>query len=260
MNINKLFMGVAGVAFLAANIAVVGCAVAAEVNRNAANNATKSVSATDPIKEQAVLFKIHDIVPFKNGDGEVVGCDYKTTFYNRSDVVIGSATLNLEWKDQAIDEVIDQEKKEDAKKNEKPAGRASSTTERLTDKTVTALVDVPSINPLRQAVVQSRVNTDRCFLLIDDPKFEVKNCSSGAVKTAGNRGNGSRSDVGCAKLFHFVSAEDPQYYLEFKAITADQEKEEKEAKQIKEKSETDGLYEKTLKSIEMTDAVISTIK
>ena len=252
-----MFMGITSVVLVAANIGVVDCAMADVAKNRTVNNVVKPVAASE-VKDQAILFKIHDVIPVKNNDGEVVGCDYSTTLYNRSDNPISGATLNLKWEDKAISEVIDQEKKEDAK-NKQSSGRANSTTERITDKNIDALVDVPAIQPLKQVTVQSRVNSDRCFLLIDDPQFEVKNCTVGSAVARSGNSNMGRSG-GCSGLFRYVSAEDPQYYLEFKVISVDQEKEEKEAQQKKEKSETDGLYEKTIKAMEMTDSIISTIK
>ena len=190
----------------------------------------------------------------KNNDGEVIGCDYSATFYNRSDFVIKGATIDFTWNDDAIADVIDQEKKEDVKKNGSSFGRANSVTERNTDKNVKALLEVPSIKPVRQVMVQSRVNSDRCFLLINTPKFSVKNCST---ETPQGREEGGRE---CGDLFKYVSSDDPQYYLEFKAVTIDQEKEEEEAKRTKDRSETDELYKKTITALDSAVTILSGIK
>ena len=171
MNISKVFMGLASVVVATASLSIVNCARADDKSVNV----KKTDEVATEIKEDAILFKIHDIVPVKNSDGEVVGCDYNTTFYNRSNVSLKGATVDLSWQDEAISDVIEQEKKEDAKQNKRSMGRARSTTERNTDKTVSGLVEVPAIKPLKQVVVQSRVNTDRCFLLIDNPKFDIRN-------------------------------------------------------------------------------------
>ena len=47
----------------------------------------------------AILFKIHDVVPVKNADGNVVSCDVGATFYNRTEKEINNASLNLIWAD-----------------------------------------------------------------------------------------------------------------------------------------------------------------
>ena len=255
MNISKMFMGLASVVVATAVLGVADCAKAADASVNA-----KKDSDVTEIKENAILFKIHDIVPVKNSDGEVIGCDYNTTLYNRSNMSLQGATIDLSWQDEAITEVIDQEKKEDAKQNKRSMGRARSTTERNTDKTISGLVEVPAIKPLKQVMVQSRINTDRCFLLIDTPKVDIRNCTAETAQgrsTSDSRGRGGKS---CSELFQYVSPEDAQYYLEFKAVTVDQEAEEREAKKAKEKSEIDGLYQKGVAAIDATGTIVSGIK
>ena len=241
MSISKTVMGLAATVLAVANI-------------NAAN------AAATQSKDNAVLFKIHDINPVKNNEGEVVGCDYSATFYNRSDMTIRNATIDLGWKDKAIGDVIEQEKKEDTAKNNYRGRRARSVTERTTDRDVSALLEVPTIKPAKQVVVKSRVNTDRCFLLIDNVDFNVKSCNAesaaGSVDGAKRRGGESA----CNRLFSFVSPEDPQYYLEFKAITVDEEKAEIEEQRQNQKSETDGMYKKAVSAIDATNSIVSGIK
>lgn len=237
MSISKTVLSLAAAFLVAANV-----------------NAAAAAESGD-----AVLFKIHDITPVKNGDGEVVGCDYSATFYNRSDMTIRNATLNLSWKDTAIDDVIEQEKKEDVDKNRRSRSRARSVTERTTDKTVEALLEVPTIKPAKQIMVKSRVNTDRCFLLIENVDFSVKDCN--AENSAGQAAGGrKRGESGCTRLFSYVSAEDPQYYLEFKAVTVDEEKAEIEEKRTKEKNATDEMYKKSVAAIDATNSIVSGIK
>ena len=257
MNISKMFVELSSVALVVAGI---GTASYAKADDAAKASSPKSVEVKDEIKEKAVLFKIHDVVPIKNSDNEVVGCDYNTTFYNRTDMMIKGASLNLTWDDTAIADVIEQEKKEDSKQNKRSMGRSRSTTERITDKSVTGLVEVPSMKPLKQVMVQSRVNSDRCFLLIDNPKFDVSNCSAETPQGRSVDASRGRGSSGCAGLFQFVSAEDPQYYLEFKAITVDQEQEEREAQRAKERAVTDDLYNKSVGAIDATGTIISSIK
>lgn len=241
MNISKKFLSLAAAVVTVANIN------------------TASAAAPTQAKENAVLFKIHDITPVKNNDGEVVGCDYTATFYNRTDLVIRNAVLDLSWKDTAISEVIENEKKEDAAKNRRSLGRARSTTERNTDRTVEGQLEVPTIKPATQVEVKSRVNTDRCFLLIENVDFNTKSCN--AETPTGQDVNGRRRDGGnCTRLFSFVSPEDPQYYLEFKAITVDEEKAEIEQQRKKQRNETDEMYKKTVSAIDATNSIVSGIK
>ena len=209
------------------------------------------------IKNSAVLFKIHDIVPVKNSEGETIGCDYSATFFNRSNLIIRNTNLDFSWKDTAIEGVIDQEKKEDAAKNEH-RGRARSVTERNTDKVVTASLDVPTLKPTKQVTVKSRVNTDRCFLLLDEVKTVVRSCDSENAQGASE--NKGRGEGNCSRMFTFVSSDDPQYYREFKVISLDEEKSEAEAKKAKQVSETEEMYKKAVNSLDSAASIISGIK
>ena len=247
MNINKKILSLAAAILATANI-----------------SAAKAEDV-DVAKKNAVLFKIHDIVPVKNAEGEVIGCDYNTTFFNRSNLTIRNAGMEVGWKDTSIETVIENEKKEDAVKNNRKAGRARSTTERITDKTIGGFIDIPTIKPAKQVTVKSRVNTDRCFLLMEPVKFEVNECNAEneqgkAATSRGSGAAGARAGNVCARLFSYVSPDDPQYYLEFKVVTIEDEKAEAEAKQAKQISQVDDMYEKTVKAVDSTNSIVSGIK
>ena len=36
--------------------------------------------------DEAVLLKIHNVVPLKDGSNQTVGCEFNTTIYNRSNI------------------------------------------------------------------------------------------------------------------------------------------------------------------------------
>ncbi len=67
------------------------------------------VSSIDE-SQPAVLFKVHDIKPLKNRDGKITNCEFNITFFNRSNKNVDNATVNLTWKDEAIGNVIEDEK------------------------------------------------------------------------------------------------------------------------------------------------------
>lgn len=206
-------------------------------------------------KDSAVLFKIHDIVPIKNSEGDVVACDFNTTFFNRSPILIKEATLELSWQDKTLGEVIDNEKKQDAAKNRR--SRGYSRTERNTDQNVRVTVDVPSLKSYKQATVQTRVNTDRCFLLIEKVDFNLRTCTADTASASARRRGGNSE---CNRMFRFVSPEDEQYYVEFKPVTIEEEKTQQENERLEGKSELDGLYTNTVETLGNAGSVISGIK
>lgn len=224
--------------------------------------ATSISSANASETEEAVLFKIHDITPVKSAEGEVVGCDFVATFYNRSSYTVRNASMNLAWKDEAISDVIEKEKKEDAAKNRRGTSRGRSATERVTDADVEVMIEIPTVKPATQVAVKSRANTDRCFLMIDNVKHSVKSCNletaKGGKANAGGRGAGAAA--GCNRIFQYVSAEDPQYYLEFKAVSVDAENAEREEANRKTKSQVEDMYRKAVSAIDTANTVVSGIK
>ena len=219
-------------------------------------NSISSARAEDATeKDNAVLFKIHDIVPIKNSEGDVVACDFNTTFFNRSPILIKEATLELSWQDKSLGEVIENEKKQDAAQNRRTRGY--SKTERNNDQIVKVSLDVPSLKSYKQATVQTRVNTDRCFLLIEKAEFNLRTCSADGAGSS-NRGRGGNSE--CSRMFQFVSPEDAQYYMEFKPVTVDEEKAQLENQKLEAKSELDGIYTSTVETLGNAGSVISGIK
>lgn len=237
-----------------------GAVLAANISPAWAQKAGAAANAADDEeKQEEILFKIHDIVPVQNREGEVIACDFSTTVYNRSTYNLREAVLDFTWKDTSLEEVIKAEKEEDAEKN-RNSGRAYSETERRTSQEINAQVEVPSLKPYRQVTLSSRVNSDRCFLLIQNVEFNVQNCSAEGLAAGGRgtrRGGGNNN---CTKLFKFVSPESAQYYMDFKEITPDEEKAKEDAAKQASKNETVDIYTKTVNSLNSASSIISGIK
>ncbi len=200
-----------------------------------------------------ILFKIHDITPVKNRDGEVIACDFKTTIYNRSTHELKSALLNLVWQDTSIEKVISDEKIAEEKKN---YGRSYSETERLTSNEITSMVDVPSIASYQQITLDSRINTDRCFLLLEDVKFSLRKCSAVGFSSDSYGDNLG----GCSNLFEYVSPKDAQYYLNFKEITPEEQNSKEEAKKKEHKEEISSSFDATVSNMNSASGIIEGIK
>ncbi len=247
MNINKKVFGLALSLLLATNISSAGAAPAA-------------AAAGDSDNIEEVLFKIHDVTPVKNRDGEVIACDFNTTFYNRSSYNIKEALLDFAWKDTSLEEVINEEKEEDAAKQNRNVNRSYSETERKTSKDVSVMIEVPSVKSYKQVTINNRINTDRCFLLIEKVDFNVKSCSADGLSGANRSARRSSQGNACSRMFKYVSPEDAQYYLDFKEITPDEEKAREDAKKQESKDEAEGIYAKTVETLGAAGSIISGIK
>ena len=167
--------------------------------------------------------------------------------------------LDFTWKDTSLEDVIKQEKEEDAEKQNRNANRAYSETERRTSKDVNIMIEVPAIKPYKQVTVNNRINTDRCFLLIEKVDFSVKSCSAEGLAGGRSARSASRRSS-CSRLFKYVSPEDAQYYLDFKEITPDEENSREEAEKQESKDEVAGTYAKTIDPLNSAGSIIGGIK
>lgn len=237
---------------------VFGLALGAVLATNVGSVSAQQAVPADDDKAEELLFKIHDITPVENREGEVIACDFNTTFYNRSGYNLKEATLDFTWKDTSLEGVIKKEKEEEAEKQNRNANRAYSETERRTSKDVNIMIEVPAIKPYKQVTVNNRINTDRCFLLIEKVDFSVKSCSAEGL-SGGRSARGSNRSP-CSRLFKYVSPEDAQYYLNFKEITPDEENSREEAKKQESKNEVAGTYAKTIDALNSASSIISGIK
>lgn len=205
--------------------------------------------------EDTVLFKVHDIVPVKNADGNVVACDIGATFYNRTANEIKNASLNLVWTDEVVGEVINQEER-----NAKEAQRANRrntpryNTSSYSSKSIVLKLRLPPLKSYQQITLKSKVNTDRCFLLLNDMEVDVLNCgnSSGDKKAK----TPAIAQNSCDGLFTYISPASPEYYNDFQAVSvAEQILQENTVMQSK-KEALNSAYQDALKQV---DAINKTL-
>lgn len=194
--------------------------------------------------ENAVLFKIHDIVPVKDNNGNVVSCDLGATFYNRTATEVSNAAINLVWQDEVVSDAIDEEDRanqESLRLSRRNLSRYNTAT--YSDKNVMLNLKLPPLKPYQQVTLKSKVNTDRCFLLLNDMEVEVLNCNNGGTAA------GIGSNASCDNLFRFVSVKNPEYYTEFQVISPEEQKQQEMTKFEEEKREIDSAYNAAMDSI-----------
>lgn len=210
-------------------------------------SAFAQTDTTAEVDNPAILFKIHDIKPVASTDGQITSCDFAITVFNRTNEGINGATLDLTWSDEAIKVLIDEEKKNENNRN--------SNTARNTRETVTSTVEIPAIKSMQQTIVRTRLQSDRCFLLMGDVTTKVRSCN-----IASQSRSGSRSATVCGNLFRFVSANDPEYYREFTNISVEQEAAQNFEEKEKIKKEINDEYGKTVAEFEKASQMLLEIK
>ena len=203
--------------------------------------------------DDLVLFKIHDVTPVKNDDGLVTSCSFGATFYNRSPYTLKSVRLNLSWEDESIANSIAREKNENVRKN----NRKSSETENRTSTVVSTAVNLYNLAPKTQKTLRAKIDSDRCFLLLNDVQYDASDCSITAAEGTENPYMGNEK---CTSFFEFVSTENPEYYREFKAISYSEEKANDSAGRSKDRSEINRLYDETMEEFNNVKTALSGIK
>lgn len=202
----------------------------------------RNADETESVGE--VLFKIHDVVPEKDTDGNVLYCNIGATFFNRTKVNIANAALTLKWTDDVIGEAIDQEER--AEKEYKRTGsneeRSRYSTAGFTSRTVSASLKLPPLKSMQQVSLRSKVDTDRCFLLLNDMDIRVSNCGTAAM-------NSKISQQGCNNLFRYVSPKSAEYYVEFKEIDPAQQMAIEDAEIDVMQKELDEAFNQTVAAI-----------
>lgn len=220
-----------------------------------------SANANAQFDNRAILYKIHDIRPIKNHEAQVVACEFDATFFNRTDLNMSTISLEVSWKDDVIESTIDLEKKEEIKNSETDNNfsrrRGMSKTESLTSRNIGTSLSLPPLASQKQIVVTGRVDTDRCFLLIEDVNLNVKSCKLSAVNKDAKV---DTKDTDCKDLFKYISSMNPEYYTEFKSASyQEQQREEMQEKQ-KEKNELNSMYNKTVSSFNRVTEMLGSMK
>lgn len=205
-----------------------------------------SCIGTAQAADDAVLFKIHDIVPIKNADGLVISCELGATFYNRTASEINNAAVNLIWRDEVVSDAIDQEQRDEREATRLSRRRSRYSTSDYDSDTVTLSLKLPPIKSFQQVSLQSKINTNRCYLLLSDMEVEVANCGMSGGNIAKTTG---RSTAACNNLFRFVSVKNPEYYTEFKEISFSDQTQQEQTMLEQQKQDIDKLYNEAIEAV-----------
>ena len=200
-------------------------------------------ASVDEINE-VVMFKIHDVIPEKDVDGKVLYCNIGATFFNNTKINISNAALTLSWEDEVISETIDQEERaeKEMKRRNANAPRSRYSTAGFTSSSIRASLKLPPLKVGQQVSLKTKVDTDRCFLLLNDMDINVNSCG-----TAGMDGKVSRK--GCKDLFRYVSPKMEEYYVEFKEVSPAEERALEDSELDAVRKEMDAVYNNTIVAI-----------
>lgn len=202
-----------------------------------------------------VIYKIHDVNPISEGS-DVTGCDFSITLFNRASQIVSNLSVDLSWKDEVIENQINEEKvekpKNAAEMNNNRRTPGDSKTEEFTSKTVSANFNIPPIQPNKQISLKGNVKTDRCFLLMQEPELIVRSCKFGAGNTDTNAGL-------CKRMFKYISPEDAEYYTDFQAISYSEQRKEDQQLSQDEQKDLDRIYRNALSSVKRISETLNSM-
>lgn len=206
---------------------------------------------------QSVLFKVSDIVPLKNADNATVACEFNATFFNRSDKDLSNVVIKLDWEDEVVSQTIDEEKKEEKNSGSIFGQRNFSRTEANTAKTIGTQISLPPMPAMRQVVSKQKIQTDRCFLLLNKLEYQVNSCKASSPNATNNGGATSEE---CKDIFVFIDSENPEYYTEFQGLSVEEQEEQEKTQLEKDMSEVNGLYDANVEAIGKLNTTINSMR
>lgn len=233
--------------------------VAATPEQPQAQTKQQKKDAKEPTtRPDAVIFKIHDIEPVLE-DGVVKGCNYMITLYNRTSINFRTFTINLNWPDK-VDERFKFDRYvesilgvEEAEKQYALFSKEEAT------KPVQTSVTVNAFGAGKQISLRSYMDNEKCYLMLSDAQFTVSPCDIARnMDTIGSFGVNAE-DNNCSSLFQFVSTENPEYFGEFKNISATEEAAQSESAESRELSDIDVIINKIVENLGTSDKTLTNI-
>ncbi|MDD4556860.1 MAG: hypothetical protein PHE89_06010 [Alphaproteobacteria bacterium] len=220
---------------------VLGLALATTISSANAQQAESSAA----INDEAILFKIQDINPVKNSDGVITSCDFLAVFFNRTPNTLNGASLELSWQDKSIDELENFDKKNTNK---------SRNTRSIAPK-ISASIELSSIKSLKQVAVRSRLQSENCFVLMEEVSVQSRSCTMEMVSSSGGKATKQ-----CGKMFLYVAPTDVAYYQEFSSESPAEEAKKALNAREKVREEINASYNETVSEFTKASKLISEIK
>jgi hypothetical protein len=200
---------------------------------------------------------VHNIDPVET-DGVVSGCDFTVTLFNRTSINFRNFTINMSWDDvvserfkfdKYVESVMSKEdliKFKDVIKEEAPTAPLSTS------------ITVNAFGANKQVSVRSHMNSEKCYLMLKDARFNVTPCD--IARNVSSLGDMSLAETNeCTGLFQFVSTTNPEYYGKFKSISITEEAEQNSIMENQEMTDIDIVIGKIVDNLGVSDNTLNNI-
>ena len=238
------------------SVLLFGCVALASTTARAVENKSATPEKEATTRSDAVIFKVHDINPVLD-DGIVTGCDYTVTLYNRTSINFRSFTVNLAWKD-----VVDERFKfdhylETLLSPEEIAQQREFMSKDATTKPLQTAVTVNAFGADKQISVRGHVNNEKCYLMLSNAAYTVSPCDIG--RNVDNINTKGLENNECTALFQLVNTSNPEYFGQFKNISATEIAAQNQSIQENELSDIDTVISKIVENLGTSDKTLTDI-
>lgn len=217
--------------------------------------AKKNVT-TESTRSDAVIFKVHDINPISN-DGIVTGCDFTVTLYNRTAINFRSFTINMLWKD-VVDESFKFERYlESMMTPEEIAKEKELASKDSVSKPLQTAITVNAFGADKQISVHSHVDNEKCYLMLSEASFTVSPCD--IARSVDSIANKDLDDKTCTHLFQMVNTSNPEYFGQFKRLSATEIEAQNTIMENDQLSDIDTVIDKIVENLGVSDKTLTNI-
>lgn len=221
-------------------------------------NTPKKIKKVDPsTRRDAVIFKVHDIVPVEE-EGVVTGCDFSITLYNRTSINFRNFTLNLAWNDKVAEKFRFNDYMEKFLTKEEYDQQKKFLGDEATAQPLLAAVTVNAFGADKQISIRSHVNSTKCYLMLSNANYSVAPCDIVRNIDMPNAGGGFDSKE-CTALFQFVDTSNPEYFGQFKKLPATDIAVQTQVGRNQELSDIDDIINKIVENLGVSDKALTNI-
>lgn len=185
----------------------------------------------------AILFRVENIKPLANEQGLTDRCSFLVTVYNRMEKKIEKIDLDFRWKDSIAKkyQIVDDDVK--VVENMKDA-----------ETYINKHIEIEEIYPHQQKSFEQMVETDKCFLLLDQLEYKVNDCvaEGDTIKT---RNNQKLNRGSCIDRFNYINSKNPEYYSEFKDVPDSVLEQQAEETKAHELSGIENAYNQAMENL-----------
>ena len=214
-----------------------------------ATAARRRLAEEETSEEGSILFRIENIKPIENKEGLVDKCSFVVTAFNRMEKTVKEATLDLGWVDMISGKYYITGEKVEVVEDPEDA-----------ETVVNAQVTLTNLLPHKQKSFEAVVETEKCFLLFDSLKYDVKNCLLEGDKLVMKDSRVVGNVNSCGKNFNYINSKNPEYYSEFKDVPDSVIERQKEEEKANEIAKINNDYQGVNKELENAGRILNEIK